>query len=75
MADVKSDAKEVTEEAVVEEETEQEQAIFGFNDRRYADIQLRLIVSDPSAVIHGPQHNHSPASRIAKVSESGGNLL
>ena len=81
MAAVKPEAKEVTEEAeekeVEVEAAAQEEAIFGFNDRRYGDLQLRLVVSsDPSAlIIHGGllQDNHSPVTTVAKLSESGGN--
>ena len=64
MADVKREA----------EEAEQEPVIFGYNDRRYGDLKLRLIVSDPSALtIHGLQDNDSTATTIAKLSESAGN--
>ena len=41
-----------------------EEEIFGFNDPRYADMKLRLIVC----------HNDSPASTISETSECGGNL-
>ena len=45
MAAVK-EAKESAEEGA--EEAEEAEASFGFNDPRYADLQLRLIVSDSS---------------------------
>ena len=41
-----------------------EEEIFGFNDPRYADMKLRLIVC----------HNDSPASTISETSECRGNL-
>ena len=45
MADIK-EAKESTKESAEAEEAE---ASFGFNDPRYADLQLQLIVSSSSS--------------------------
>ena len=58
-------AKQFAEKNEVKNVLVKEQVIFGFNDPKYADLQLRLIVCD----------HVSPATATSEISENGGNLL
>mgnify|MGYP007067628751 CR=1 FL=1 len=77
------EAKGSTDESA---EVDEAEASFGFNDPRYADLQLRLIVSSSSLPLpppapvgtngtatHAQRDNDSSASTTARISESGGN--
>mgnify|MGYP007007565081 CR=1 FL=1 len=57
-------AKQVEEKNEMKNIPVKEQAIFGFNHPRYADMRLRLIVSE----------NDPPATATSEISESRGNL-
>ena len=54
-----------------------EKDIFGFNDLRYADLKLRLVVSEspPPVGSNGLHDNDTSARMIVKKFERGGNVL
>ena len=84
MASEVKEAKDVKEAQVKEEEqTVTEEEVFGFNDPRYADLQLRLIVVPQISslpiplpvVVDRSIGNGSSATMSVKNSAPGGNVL
>ena len=85
MASEVKDAKHV-KDVQVKEEPMPEQEVFGFNDPRYADLQLRLMIAPQSPSLPLPlplpvvvdrliDNDSSSATMSVKNSEGRGNVL